>query len=463
MNTLLLFSCVSTTIIVIGALVTGVLSGKYEVMSFRTFFLGGFLFFYPIPTLLTMSASTASNDARMTLAIGMPLFAILALAMLSIGNKFGGVDRVVPKLRLNPCFPALIALIGTLLSLGLFAALLTRGGFGAAYLAEVKTGLSTAAVGLAAYLFLSRKLNPLTAGIFVTVFVFALVISTVGSSGRRGMLNVILVVPWMWYFVSLRYQPLPIAMGKLGLAGVAAFALVTGYSGIRHADDSGSNFQSRSQQFQDIARGEGINRKVARRQFQQDTPDNTMFIIDNYPASYPHNPLHGPIYYLVNPIPRFFFPDKPIALGITIMEQRGTAANLAPGILGHGWYEAAWIGIAYYAVIFGLAIGAVDALIRRRVYSPFFLAVIPVSLGNVFGLARGETALFAAQVTAETVGAFIIVLVTGIVAKSFFDAIAPIYPASWLREWEAEEEAYAGSADHPDECGEDARTDRALA
>lgn len=440
MNQMVLLSSLATLALIAGSIAVGLRRGD-DLICFRTIFLLGFAFFFPIASIFVVPHSTAGEGAKLTLAIAQPMFVVLFLASSYVGGKFGWVERYIPTLPIVPSFVSLLTLACVMLALGSIAALITRGGFGAAYLAEVKTGLSTVAVGLATYLLIVRRFNPVSIALFAGTLAIALVVSTVGGSGRRGMLNVLLAVPWMWYFASLRYQPFTRRAGKLAVAALAGAVLIVGYSGVRHQLEGRATFQNRAAQLQQIARGEGVSRQVATRQVQQDTPLNTMFIIENYGGIYPHQPLAGLHYYLVNPIPRVFYPDKPIGLGIMIQEQTGAVANLAPGIIGHGWYEAGMIGIAYYAIAFGFVMALLDGIIKRRIWSPFFLAVMAASLGNVFGLPRGETPLFAAQITAETVGAFGIIFGIGLALKGLFDALPPLYPRLWQAVWAAQDEA----------------------
>lgn len=151
----------------------------------------------------------------------------------------------------------------------------------------------------------------------------------------------------------------------------------------------------------------------------QDSAYNSMYFIENYPDTHEHRPLHGLVFMLTNPIPRAVFPSKPMALGILMQEEVGASANLGPGIIGHGWMEAGWIGVIYYAAFFGFGIAAADKLIRLRSDNPYFISAMGASMGNVIALPRGETALFMvflvfgligiwifSWIIAKTVGAF---------------------------------------------------------
>jgi hypothetical protein len=73
-------------------------------------------------------------------------------------------------------------------------------------------------------------------------------------------------------------------------------------------------------------------------------------------------------------------------------------ANLGAGIIGHGWFEGGFVGVALYALVFGLIVGVADRAIAERAWNPYFIALMGCHLGNVFGLARGDTALFLLEI-----------------------------------------------------------------
>ena len=160
----------------------------------------------------------------------------------------------------------------------------------------------------------------------------------------------------------------------------------------------------------------------------QDTPANSTYIIENYPENYERKPLVGALYVAGMPVPRSVWPSKPMGLGIEIMDQMNAVANLAPGIIGHGWYELGFIGIIYYAMFFGLYCGLLDRTLMERAANPFFIAALGAALGNTIALPRGDTPLFFTQVLAAYAAVFGTLIVLNIVLGPVFRGFVPLAP-----------------------------------
>lgn len=425
-------------LVVIGAvLARDTFTRRYEIFSYRSLFLFGYAIFFPIAAFLTFPGMAAAPEAIRTLAIAQVVFLIVFLVSSRIAQQFGWLERVVPKDPVAPSFPLLLTWIFTLLIMGSAAAAVTRGGFGVLYIANIKSGLLATSVALAVYLLVSRKLNPISLAIVVGTVPLALAASTVGTSGRRGMLSVMLAGAWMWYFASMRYQKLSSMLARFAVAGVAVVFVVTAYSTFRHSL-GGAESEALARQATALRQG-AANVQFSKDSFlknlYQDSADNTVFIIETYGSAAPHNPLHGIAYYILNPIPRAVIGFKPEALGIELQKKRNATANLGPGIIGHGWYESGWIGIIGYAVVFGFVLSVIDLIVQRRAYSPVLLAPLGASLGNVMALPRGDTPLFAASITAEFIAPFLILYTIALFGRGFFGAFAPVYPRVWLEAW----------------------------
>ena len=156
----------------------------------------------------------------------------------------------------------------------------------------------------------------------------------------------------------------------------------------------------------------------------------------------------------MNPIPRAIYPGKPKALGILLQEQFKIAANLGPGIIGHGWAEAGWIGIVYYAVFFGCLVAVADRLTLERLNNPYFIAAAGSNLGNVLGLARGETSMFLDMIVAGSAACLILYAVGGSVFRPYMLVGRPIPPEDLVPERfrapEHHEDPEATFADDPE-------------
>lgn len=441
-------SCVASIAVVAIVCLWSLVFRRYDLVSWRNLFLAGFALFYAIGGLMTIDFLSPSDGAMLTLALLMPVFLIIFLISNAIGSSASVVDRL-PALNIMPTPSALILAIVVTMALAIFSAATATVGYFSALATQFKEGLSCTAVGLAAYYAISRRLSPVGLAVLGGALVVAILVSTVGTIGRRGMLGALLAVGWMWWYVWLRYRPVSKSVIRGGAVAAAAIIVVTLYSGVRGQVDGEANLQNRARQFQQMVTNPRIEGRIVREMLSQDAPDQTMFIMDNYGVVFDHLPLHGIHYFVVNPIPRFLYPDKPIGLGLLLKEQRQAPANLGPGIIGHGWAEAKIVGVVYYAVFFGVLVGLVDRYLRRHATDPFTIAVFGTSLGNIAAMTRGETSLFLIHATTAAFISVVTLFALRLVAGPFMRVGMPIYPT--LPEgWEDPEDALIHTEGDPD-------------
>ncbi|MEL7472952.1 MAG: hypothetical protein AAGK04_06495 [Planctomycetota bacterium] len=417
-----------TLLTVAGIGVYGMVRRKYELMSWRNLFLGGMCYFYALGGLMTLDYIGATERSMGILAMGVVLFMLLFLISNGVGSKLRAVD-LVPQIGLVPTPTALIVMIGAAVAAAILSAGVSVVGYLSALATQFKDGFAITAVGLAAYYAIAKRLSPIALGILAGTMIVALAVSLVGTSGRRGVLAVFIALGWMWWYAWARYHPISKTLVRAVLVGSIGIVVLVGYTSVRHQFSRTSSLAERFKQLGDVASSAKIEWRLFERMLSQDTIDHTLFIVDTYPSQYDLIPLHGIYYYVVNPIPRQLFPDKPIGLGLALQEQRSANANLGTGILGHGWAEAQYLGIAYYAIFFGVLTGVIDRLARNRAHDPFLIVLLGSSLGNIFALPRGETSLFLAHATASLVSSTALVVGVRIVAGPVLNAAGyPIYP-----------------------------------
>jgi len=246
---------------------------------------------------------------------------------------------------------------------------------------------------------------------------------------------------------------MPLAI-KLAPVGVLTMVVMISYSSIRHEYGKEVSYNQRIGQLVEIAKNPLLGLGEAVRVLTSDTPSITSFILEYYPDPYPQKPLNGLVYVLAQPIPRALWPGKPLALGLEVQDELNNLANLGPGILGHGWAEAGWIGIVYYALFFGAFVVIIDTALARRASNPFFVAVIGAGLANVMALPRGDTPLFFIQILAAWISTgallYAIRLVIGPVLAGFPSIAIPVPEDEYspdedeLEDPSAEDGVYAG-------------------
>jgi len=411
-------------------------TGSYELLSWRNFFLLGYVQFYCLAIVLAAPYGFGSpiyqptGEAFPKLLIAVPLFLGLFLITQYFAHRWTWVDVYAPKYAFPVTNSGVLLITLALAAVVVGTIPLGGGSVGEAILFFVRMSVASCAAGLAFYLLLSSPRNPVWWGLFVPLFALAVLVSITNTIGRRDFLSVFFIVPWVWYYAKLRYEKRSKVLLRLGIAaGVIAFSLIVYNAGRSALGFTDSTLGARASQLVDLVKSPDLSRRnVEGELLRQDTPLNTIAIMENYPDPYAYMPLHGLQLYITNPIPRRFYDDKPSALGIILMTQFNTfGANLGPGILGHGWAEASWIGIIYYALTFGVITGAVDRLTRMRAANPYWICAIGAALGNILALPRGETSIFFMLVSAGFLVISVVMYVVATFMKPYMMAGQPIH------------------------------------
>jgi len=396
------------SLVVIGTMLYGFLFKGEMLLSWRNFFLLGFFQFYTIATFWAARVEFYSEIYNPTgtgyfsLAISIPLFFAIFMACYGLAKNWTWPSRLVPRAALPVTTSSVLICALTFAGLVALSIPLVGGSYADSIIVFCRTNMASAAAALMFYLVISNWRNPLWWALFIPVFIMAVIISVVGSIDRRNFLSVFFGLAFVYYFAKLRYEKPSRVLGKMAVLGAVTFLCLIIYNSGRHKLGwSGATFGNRQNQILELAKNPDFSaRNVFQELLLQDTPLNTVCLMEIVPSDIEYYPLHGAYFYIVNPIPRTIFPTKPRALGIVLQERLQVQANLGCGIIGHGWYEAGWIGIVYYAIAFGFICAIVDRLLRERGDNPFFVVAFGCSLGNVLGLPRGETSMFFDMITA---------------------------------------------------------------
>ncbi|MGQ0627973.1 MAG: hypothetical protein ACT4PL_07725 [Phycisphaerales bacterium] len=438
-------------VFIVGLMLYSYLVGGEPLISWKNFFLLGFLQFYALASLWAANLEFASDiytpngSGYATLAAAMPIFLAVFLLTHAVAKHWTWPSRFVPKAELPVTTTSVVICGGAFAGLVGLSIPIAGGRYGDALIDFVRTNMASAASALFFYLVLSNWRNPVWWCMFVPAFLLAVVTSVVGSIDRRNFHSVFFALVWVWYYARLRYEkPTKVLTRIAAIAAVTFICLVIYNKGRQALGWSGATFEARAAQLQQLAQNPDFSRKnMVDELLLQDTPLNTVCIIETYPSEREFQPLQGIYYYLVNPIPRLIFENKPRALGIILQEQLQVAANLGCGIIGHGWFEFGWIGVLYYAVGFGIIVAVVDRLMRERGHNPFFSVAFGCSLGNVLGLCRGETSMFFDMITAGFVICLVGFTFMGYLFRPYMIVGKPIDMALPDHDAEADESAEA--------------------
>lgn len=405
MMDLLVILGATVSVVIIALLLYELLSSKGMSLSWRNIFLLGYLVFFGTGTMfLALEDFNNPYYVPSPAAIGMlcfwtPAFLAVFLLCYHFGRKWKKAARLIPTTNLVISAPMVMITVGVAMALALITTLVPIDSYLGLLMAQFRDGWLGAAVGLCVYYMLSRKLNPIAFGMLLVVFPIAAIISTTGTIGRRGILSMIFIIGWIGYFFYLRYcsrQTRLIVVGSGIVIMVIGLTIFSSFRGQR-LDATGSRLdmvQARLGQFIRAFTNPKIDRELIWSLVVTDPAIYAGYVYDHVPDSMAPDPFHGAIYLITNPIPRRIWSTKPEGLGIIIQRRLDLQFNVGPGVIGHGYYEGLHIGVLGYAIFFGLFCAFVDTAVRQRSDNVLFLIAVGASLGNVLGLARGETFLF---------------------------------------------------------------------
>lgn len=439
---------------------------KGDVLCWRNLFLVGYIHFVCLSGFFVAYADVgalrrgAITDSSVTLyTVSIVAFLAIFLGACAWARSKPWMARVFPKVELPVTSPSLLIAIGLLLLIAGTIVILVPTGIVGIILAQLRTGMPSAAVALATYFLLAQRFNPLSWVVFFFALGFGFIISVTGGIGRRDALAVLIAVPWAWYFAALRYHSagsILVKVGALAAAGAFMIALFTTvrFEGVDRTKGLGAvqyvTAAERAQQLTEVLTNPSVSFKVIESLLYTDTAGNSMYIMENYPENHDYIPGWTPYWIIVNPIPRVFWPDKPEALGLILSRQMNVDANLGPGIVGQSYAEGGLIAVVIYAVFFGLIYGAADRGLRDRASNPFFVAMMVGGGGNILAMPRGDVALFLLIIITSVVGTWIVFGMTRVLTYGWAGAFPVITPsAKTMAQAEPSEEDVAyGLADH---------------
>lgn len=426
--------CTALLLLVVWILARSLLRRSWDVLSWRNLFLVGYAHFVLLSGYFTvsqgrgaLSRGAVTTYAMFLYAVLAPLFLFLFLGAASLARNKGWFQKLIPRLPLPITTPALLGGILVLLTLAIICVLVPLPTYLLLMGVQFRAGMAITAVGLATYWAMAQKFNPASWIVLLVSIGLAVGITTAGGIGRRDVVAVLVAVPWMWYFTTLRYRgvaSLAMPVAALASAGVLFIAAYTVIRSHGVSDRKSPGVTERLQQISSIVTNPEISHGAVENLLYTDTAGNTMFIFNSYPSAFSYTPFHGLWWIIVNPIPRSIYPSKPEALGIILMKQMSVDANLGPGIIGQAWTEGGPIAVVIFAVVFGLLYGAFDRALFDRAWNPFFVAVAGAGAGNVLAMPRGDVALFLIQIFAAMISSAVVLTIV----RVLFGPIAAAFP-----------------------------------
>ena len=272
---------------------------------------------------------------------------------------------------------------------------------GAQLLYSTRNAVITAAVLLTVTLVIRYPKSPISYVLFAGVFLAALAVILSRGGGRRGLLSVLAAIPFGAYWLHFKSRPRTRTLVWLGAVAFIGLFVLSSYATIRHTsrDDKLSTNLAKERltqlptalidNFRDLSFLGEHNSLFD----TQDGPYVAMRTIQllNTAPDFEVQWLHCIFYTAVNPIPRAFFPSKPIALGKLVPEYLGDFyTNLGPTVIGHGFYDGGYLVLLFYGLLTGLSCRWMDRRMLLDPDNPWRLAAMVSVIGHVIAFSRGD-------------------------------------------------------------------------
>ncbi len=397
--------------------------GTTDIFSVRNFFLLGFVVFQLTSGSLTLWTGYYDAVQCSDYATAGALYTVMVLVFLFLFLTFYKRGKLGPKLAAK--VGGRVGAVGTGTLLFLAALFLLCAIFWRLVLAQipvfgvlamiVTSGLAAAAAGMAAWAWAPRWTNPAVALVALLIMGGSLAIVFYGDFGRRNALDIFLACIWGAHHGHWRHVGLRRARTQLiTLVGGSALFLAAFTAGRRDATIDRN--LSLTESFARLGSGD-LGKGFMDMATGQAAAACSMWVIETRPDPFPHDLFHSLKYFLVHPVPRVVWPDKPIALGSLMTEQSGVTRSktkgrskefsFGPGLMGHIWHDNPYITMIPYAFALALLVKFMDEIARRNPGNPFVIIPLGVALGDMVGIPRGEAGFFLARIFIMTASAWV--------------------------------------------------------
>jgi hypothetical protein len=281
--------------------------------------------------------------------------------------------------------------------------------------------MAITAVALTFWVWYTRPANGMAFLIMAGLLVLALLLSLTLGAGRRRLMGVLICLPILLYW--FRYRPAPPlkTVIRLGIAGLIAVAMLTGYTAVRHRDKAAAEGGgiARAVESAKLAAQRAVGFAGADSIFGGDSVEASLVALAWYDGYAETQPFFIIEYVAANPFPRFLweFGAKPEALGQTLPRDTGQwvtgYVNWGITVVGHAFMEGGprW-GYAF-CIFYGLLIawGArwLDTVLLSQRDNPFVIATLTAGAAQLFVMGRGDVALMIVEAGGGIVGTILLI------------------------------------------------------
>ncbi len=433
--------------------------GRVELLSLRNFAIIGFLIFQ----VTSATFALISHDADYSLQDPMTIWAYL-LWMVSFAAVFllvyrwsPGVEKLAHKVPVPNANPTR----GTLWLVAIAAtgfALIFRFAVGLPYISVLAgmtaIGMASVASGVAGWIWGPRLFNPAVALPALAIVAVNAAIAQGGEFGRRPLVSVGAAMVWGLYWSYFRHHRTPGLLMRLAVGSIIPVMALSAYTSVR-------TWRSLdlAEQVKLITQYSDVESGLLDLLSGQDGARRSMFLMEEYDKDHGGREMRHLMtirYFFAYPVPRAMWDDKPYPLSTYVADfaskqgvKRGrTGVTVGPGIIGHAAGEGGFYALMIYASLGGLLLAFFDRVTRLHAYDPFVVIPMGASLGQVMGLARGETSVFTFNWVWAVTTSFIIVTFIAWSLRQM-GLLARAQPAQHAA-WEEEFADYPGAEDYGD-------------
>jgi hypothetical protein len=316
---------------------------------------------------------------------------------LPIGKKFGS-----RRFRNSPpwsptLYGAVLLVCGLMVAIAVALMIVDIG-----FIREVFTNLghkgAVFAVTFAFYAWYRNRGNLALLGLFLVLFVGAVLYVMTVAHGRRLLLCVMFAPIAVMYWTSWRYKSRPrvMLMGSLALSLVILVGLwyQTFRFYNRHLETERS-FANTIQAASNV-NWQGMQEQlhlwkqyIAQHSFQYSMVTHRLVEIGELQV----HPLNSIKFVLSYPIPRRYWAEKPEPLNMLIVRDTlklPQKTNWGCGVAGQVYYEGDWYALVIYAALLVVMVRVIDEPLKREPNNPFFIAMCANASLFLITLIRGD-------------------------------------------------------------------------
>ena len=266
--------------------------------------------------------------------------------------------------------------------------------------------MSIAAFALSVLLLYRTPGSPLTWLVIGISFPLGLFNVFTYGTGRRELLALLMAIPIVAYWVHFRMRPIGRTAFALVILGSVGALAVTAYAGFRHSDrDNDSSTELAINRIKrlptamvEVATDFSLFGDVGSLIDGQNAVHVSLLTIQltETERTMERDILALPKFILANPIPRRFWPSKPIGLGkILPVTQGWRRVTWGPSVIGHAFYDGGWWTVVLYGLATGWIIRWLDQVMMFDPENPWLIAMFASISGHAIGYSRGDCGTFA--------------------------------------------------------------------